>query len=202
MIKRYRQDQIKELANILKKDGVISVPTDTVFGVCARINSKKAYDRLIEVKNRPKSKLFPIMCSDERQIKSIAMVDDRSEKLIHSFMPGPITLILYKKNEIPEYITNEGRTLAIRMAPSKVIEDLIKETKSPIFMSSANKSGEPTCTNLEEIEKKCPLLDGMMEGDVLFGEASTIVDCTSKELKILRQGPITIEQLNEVTKKK
>ena len=74
MIKRYKQTEIEKLAEILKNDGVISVPTDTVFGVCARMNSKIAHDNLIKVKNRPISKSFPIMCADIEQIKNIAIV--------------------------------------------------------------------------------------------------------------------------------
>ena len=80
------------------------------------------------------------------------------------------------------------------------LEELIRKINSPIFMSSANQSGEPTCTNLDEIEKACPLLDGMMEGSVSFGRASTIIDCTSEEIKILRSGPISMEQIKEVIK--
>ena len=64
-------------------------------------------------------------------------------------------------------------------------------------MSSANKSGEPTCTSLDEIEKSCPTLDGMMEGKVSFGKGSTIVDCTSDTIKVLREGPILLEQILE-----
>ena len=89
MIRRYNQNEVDKLAEILKHDGVISVPTDTVYGVCAIINSVKAHDRLMEVKNRPTNKSFPIMCADEKQIKSIAIVDEKAEKLIHAFMPGP-----------------------------------------------------------------------------------------------------------------
>lgn len=196
-MKRYKQNEIDELAEILKKDGAISVPTDTVYGVCARINSIQARDNLAKIKNRPSSKLFPVMCSDEEQIKSIAIVDERAEKIIHNFMPGPITLILKKRSEVPEYINNGEATIAIRMATSKALEELIRKTGSPLFMSSANQSGEATCTNLDEIEKACPTLDGMMEGSVSFGKASTIVDCTSEEIKILREGPISLEQIME-----
>ena len=178
MIKRYKQTEIEKLAEILKNDGVISVPTDTVYGVCARINSKKAHDNLVKTKNRPITKPFPIMCSDEVQIKSIAIVNKKAEKLIKEFMPGPITLILEKRPEVPEYVNNGKATIAVRMATSKAIKELIIKTGCPIFMSSA--------------------LDGMMEGSVKFGKGSTIVDCVSKELKILREGPITIEQIREV----
>lgn len=195
MIKRYKQNEIEELVKILKNDGVISVPTDTVYGICARIDSKIAYDKLMKVKNRPSSKIFPIMCANEEQIKEIAIVNAREEKIIKAFMPGPITLILKKNKELPNYVTNGKDTIAIRMATSEAVKKIILELKSPIFMTSANQSGEKECSNLKEIEEKCPLLDGMMEGNVVFSKGSTIVDCTSEEIKILREGPISIKQI-------
>lgn len=194
-MKRYKQNETDELSEILKKDGVISVPTDTVYGVCARINSIKARNNLIVVKNRPITKPFPIMCASEEQIKDIAIVDDKAEKLIHTFMPGPITLILKKNPEVPDYISNGNNSIAVRMATSKTLKDLIQKTGCPIFMSSANQSEEPTCTSLDEIEKLCPTLDGMMEGNVSFNKASTIIDCTLDEVQILRDGPVSIEQV-------
>lgn len=199
-MRKYKQNETDELAEILKRDGVISVPTDTVFGVCARMNSIQAHDNLARTKNRPSSKLFPVMCADEEQIKSIAIVDEKTERIIHNFMPGPVTLVLEKRPEIPEYVNNGGTTIAVRMATSKPLEELIRKTGSPIFMSSANQSGEPTCTNLDEIEKACPTLDGMMEGNVSFGKGSTIIDCTSEEIKILRPGPISMQQITETLK--
>lgn len=200
-IKRYKQNETDKLAEILKKDGVISVPTDTVYGVCARMNSIKAHNNLMIIKNRPYDKLFPIMCADENQIKSIAIVDEKVEKIIRALMPGPVTLILKKRPELPTYINNGGETIAVRMATSKPLKDLIKKIGCPIFLSSANQSGEPTCTSLDEIEKLCPKLDGMMEGDVSFGKSSTIIDCTLKKIKIIRSGPISMEQIVEVLNK-
>ena len=204
-MKIYKQNEIEELANILKEDGVISVPTDTVYGICARIGSKKAYDKLVDVKKRPSNKSFPVMCLDEEQIKSIAIVNENAEKLIRAFMPGPITLILNKKREAFSYINNAGtRTndeLAVRMATLKILEELLQKTGSPIFLTSANISGGAVCQSLEEIKEVCPDLDGILEGDILLGEASTIVDCTSDEIKIQRSGPISIEEVMEVLKK-
>lgn len=198
MIKRYKQNEIEKLAQILKNDGVISVPTDTVFGICCRINSKIAYYKLITVKNRPIDKSFPVMCANEEQIKRIAIVNEKSEKLIKSFMPGPITLILKKNAKLPQYITNGKDTIAVRMATSEAIEKLILKLGSPIFMTSANQSGKMEATNLDEIEESCPLLDGMMEGTVIFSKGSTIVDCSSDKIKILRKGPISMEQINKI----
>ncbi len=201
-MKKYKQSETDKLAKILKNDGIISVPTDTVYGICARINSIQAYNKLKSIKNRPSNKSFPVMCADEKQIKSIAIVNETVEKLIHAFMPGPITLVLNKKSEAFSYINNRGinatSEMAVRMAPTKVLEDLIYKVESPIFMTSANQSGQSTCKNLDEIEKTFPTLDGIMEGNVSFGNASTIIDCTSETIKIQRTGPISIEQILKV----
>ena len=158
MINRYKKTEIDELAYILKNNGVISVPTDTVYGICASLNSKKAHDKLVKIKNRPEDKAFPVMCANEEQIKSIAIVDTKAEKLIKAFMPGPITLVLKKNNTLPEYVTNGKDTIAIRMATSNTLENLIIKVGNPIFMTSANQSGKPECINLDEIEKSCSFL--------------------------------------------
>ena len=196
MIKRYSCNEINEVICVLENDGVVSVPTDTVFGLCARISSSIAYDKLVKVKNRPLEKSFPIMCANVEQILSVAVPTDVSRKLIDSFMPGPITLVLKKKNGVADYITNGKDTIAIRMATSKVLEDILLSV-GPVFMTSANQSGEPACTNLDEIEDCCPLIDGMLEGDVVFSCSSTIVDCTNG-VKILRAGPISLDDINNV----
>ena len=202
-MKRYKQNEINELVNILKNDGVISVPTDTVYGICACINSPKAYDKLVSIKNRPSSKSFPIMCANEEQINSIAIVNENAKKLIKAFMPGPITIVLNKKTDVVNMINNAGlrstTEVAIRMATSKFLKELILKT-GPIFMTSANKSGEPVCKTLDDIERICPSLDGMLEGNVTFGKESTIIDCTSEEIKIQRQGVISSEQISTVLK--
>ena len=198
-MKRYKQSEIEEVVTVLKNDGVISVPTDTVYGICARINSSKAYNNLVKVKNRPSTKSFPVLCKDLEQIKSIAIVDDKALKLIKAFMPGPLTLVLNKKPETFSYINNAGTRetyeVAVRMIPSKFLNELIEKVGSPLFLTSANKSGMDVCRNLDEIEEECPTLDGMVIGDVSFGEASTIVDLTLGDIKIQRQGPISEDEI-------
>ena len=197
-MKRFSEDDIDEIVDILKNNGVISVPTDTVYGVCARIDSKKAHDNLILVKNRPKTKPFPVMCANEEQIKGIAIVNEKAEKIIKAFMPGPITIVLNKKETVPDYITNGKKTIAIRMATSKTLEKIILSLGTPIFMSSANQSGEKTSESLEEIEKNCPKINGILEGKIKLGVGSTIIDCTSEKIKVLREGPIKLEEINNI----
>ena len=198
MIRKYREDEIEKLTDILLNDVVIAVPTDTVYGLCAKINSKKAYKKLIEIKKRPLNKLFPIMCADEMQLRSIAKINNNANKIINALMPGPITLVLEKKCDFLLEDINKSNTIAVRLATSSLLEELIRNVKEPVFMTSANISGEPVCESIEEIERKCQLIDGIVESDIPNGTASTIIDCTSKEIKIIREGPITIDQIKEV----
>ena len=204
-MKRYKQSEIEEIATILKNDGVISVPTDTVYGICARINSSKAYNNLVKVKNRPSTKSFSVLCKDLEQIESIATLDDKALKLIKAFMPGPLTLVLNKKPETFSYINNAGTRetdeVAVRMIPSEFLNELIDKVGRPLFLTSANKSGMDVCRSLDEIEEECPTLDGMVEGYVSFGEASTIVDLTLDDIKIQRQGPISEDEIMKVLKR-
>ena len=198
MVKIYDENEIDELVYILKNDGVISVPTDTVYGLCGKIDSKKAYEKLLEIKERPINKAFPIMCADEKQVRKIGIVDKNVEKLISEFMPGPITLILERNENLDDYITNGKDTIAVRIATTKALVELIRKVGTPIFMTSANKSGEPECKNIAEIEKLSPLLDGILYGEYSFGKASTIVDCSFGEIKIIRKGPISEKEIRDI----
>ena len=199
-MKKYRSDEIDKLILILNNDGVISVPTDTVYGLCCKVNSEISYERLVNLKNRPSNKSFPIMCSNINQIRNIASVGDREEKLINNFMPGAVTLVLKKHGNVNNAGFRDTDEVAIRMAPSDVLYKIINEV-GPVFMTSANKSGEDVCKNIEQIEKVFPDLDGILLGDVGGTSASTIIDCTGEVLKIQRTGPVTISQINEVLEK-
>ena len=201
MLKIYNENEIDELVYILKNDGVISVPTDTVYGLCGKIDSKKAYEKLLDIKERPINKAFPIMCADEKQVRKIGIVDKNIEKLISEFMPGPITLILERNENLDDYITNGKNTIAVRIATTKALVKLIRKVGTPIFMTSANKSGEPECKNIAEIEKLSPLLDGILYGKYSFGKASTIVDCRFGEIKIIRKGPISEKEIRDILSK-
>ena len=201
MVKIYNENEIDELVYILKNDGVISVPTDTVYGLCGKIDSKKAYEKLLDIKERPINKAFPIMCADEKQVRKIGIVDKNVEKLISEFMPGPITLILERNENLEDYITNGKNTIAVRIATTKALVEIIRKVGTPIFMTSANKSGEPECKNIAEIEKLSPLLDGILYGKYSFGKASTIVDCRFGEIKIIRKGPISEKEIRDILSK-
>ena len=130
-MRRFKAEEIPEIIEILKKDGVISVPTDTVYGVCSQVFSHQAEENLRNVKHRPLTKAFPVMCADLAQIQEIAEVNERAKKVIEGFMPGPITVILKRKDGVNLSQENLD-TIAIRMATSNTLAKIIKGLGRPI----------------------------------------------------------------------
>lgn len=196
-MKIFSESEIDAAADVLNHDGVIAAATDTVFGVCCRMQSEAASERLRDIKHRPMDKAFPIMASDIRQVEEFAIIEETGRKIMTSLLPGPGTVILRKKENLPEYINGGLPTVAVRLATSDQLKKLIEKT-GPLFMTSANQSGQPVCQSIEEIEQACPDLDGILRGQPSFGKASTIMDCTGTDIRILRQGPITEEQIQQV----
>ena len=114
-------------------------------------------------------------------------------------MPRPITIVLKKRDDYS--VNNRGtmdiRDVGIRMATSPVLKEVIYELGTPIFMTSANISGEPVCTSMEEIKEVFPNLDGILEGRVSYGLSSTIVSLVD-DVKIIREGPISSDEIMRV----
>ena len=195
-MKIFSEDEIDAAAEVLNSDGVIAAATDTVYGVCCRMQSQQAQEKLRDIKHRPLDKAFPIMASDIKQVEEFAVIEATGRKIMTSLLPGPGTVILRKKEDLPEYINGGLPTVAVRLATSEQLKKLIEKT-GPLFMTSANQSGQPVCQSIEEIEQSCPDLDGILYGQPSFGKASTIIDCTKEDVRILRQGPITEAQIQK-----
>lgn len=172
--------------DVLKKDGIIAYPTDTVYGLAIRYNSNKALENLINRKKRPKEKSFPIMVSNLKMLKKVAIVNERSEEIINRLMPGALTVVLNKNDETG--------TIAIRMAHEETLKKIIEELNEPIYLTSANLSNYPTCNSPYEIVMY-NLADVIVNGEIKEGIASTIVDLTGDDIKILRQGPISLDDI-------
>ncbi len=187
---------IEEYIECLKNDGVVAYPTDTVYGVCVRFDHQNACEHLRNVKNRPLEKSFPIMVADMEQLEKIAMVNDIDRKLAERFMPGPITLILKKKDIIEPWMNDGKETIAVRMACDDTLKKIIKGLGVPIFMTSANKSGQPVMQTAQEIKEGLEvemIYDSKPGGE----KASTIVDCVNG-YKVLRPGIITQQMIDEI----
>lgn len=198
-MKIIKQHEIKEIVEILENNGVVAIATDTVFGVCATTKSKKALENLVKVKDRPKEKVFPVMCADIEDMRKVAIIDEEAEKIINHFMPGPLTIIAKKNKNVAKYIGND-ETVALRMATSPLLKSIIDALGVPIFMTSANKSGEKEYGSIKEIMDGLPLIDGIVESKPNYERASTIYDCINR--KIIREGIITKKDIEKILKEK
>ena len=192
--KEYSSKDIIEMVELLKNDGVLGVNTDTVMGLAAISTSKKAFDKLVDAKNRPANKLFPIMVSDLEMMEKIAYVSSRDRRIIEKFLPGQITLVLKKRDN--SNIIVDSETVAVRIVNDELLIKLVEDLASPIFLTSANKSGESTTKYASEVYK---IFSGDIEGvlmkDASAYEASTIVDLTNNDIKILIAGNISLEDI-------
>lgn len=193
-------EKLKEVAQIIKNGGVVVFPTDTVYGVGVDGLNSSAIEKLYQVKNRPLNKPICLLVSDMKMIKDIAKdISDIEYKLMKEFFPGPFTIILKKKNIVPDILTANADTVGIRIPDSEIAKKLIELVGGPIATSSANISGQTSGTNIDDIiedigEQVDCIIDG---GKSKLGIGSTIVKVIDGEPKILRQGSITEKNIIE-----
>lgn len=189
---KYKKEDIKEVKDALLNSKIVAFPTDTVFGLACLYGDESAYQKIYEAKNRSINKKLPIMVSDYDMLARYCEIDEKTKKLINKFMPGAITLILkYKDND---------ETVAVRMPDDKWIIDLIKIIDKPLYVTSANISGNGSLIKCEDVLNQIgDKVDGIVMADASGKQASTIVDCVNN-FEILRKGPISISQIMDVLK--
>ena len=198
----YNKEDLDLVANELLKGKVIAFPTDTVYGVGVIYNDLDALNRLKQAKDRPETKPIPTMVGSIDDLETVAYVNDDVLKVAKAFMPGPITLILPKKENVCDFVTNGKNSIAVRIPNNEFLLSLIKKSGKALLVSSANISGKDNCFNTDDVIRQLDgRIAGIVEGESGGSMASTIVDMTGDEPLIIREGPITYNQINEVLKK-
>ena len=196
---RFEREDIDVVTELLMEGSVVAFPTDTVFGLGVIYDDEDALKRLKEAKGRPEEKPIPTMVGNVEQLHQVAIVNDTALKLAHAFMPGALTLILKKKPTVKDYVTNGLDTIGIRMPDDAFVLKVIQGCGKPLLVTSANISGEETGLNSAQVIKQ---LDGRIDAIVLGTAngktASTIVDVSNDDVKILREGPISEAMIQEV----
>lgn len=199
MDKKSLNVQIQEASFSLLNHGVIAFPTETVMGLGVVYNDKEAYNRLNFIKHRPEDHPYTMMLSHPDEIEKYARIDSRSAKIIKAFMPGSITLLLPVKENVPEWVTHNTGVIGMRVPSNEEALLLLKQVKLPLLVPSANRSGEKPALTSEEVKDIFGNeLDYIITGKSISSIPSTIADLTKNEIKIIRQGPITMEQINAV----
>ena len=187
---------LEQAAVIIREGGVVAFPTDTVYGIGVSAFDSRAIDKLYRIKNRPRKKAIPLLLADREDLSLVSLTPGTAvEKLIHSFWPGALTLILPKNSSLPDNLSPTS-TIGVRVPNHDQTRQLIRRT-GPLAATSANRSGQPSGRSAQEVQKQFQtridlILDG---GPSTVQPPSTVLDCTDQSWNILRQGPITRENI-------
>ncbi|MCS7091859.1 MAG: L-threonylcarbamoyladenylate synthase [Patescibacteria group bacterium] len=181
---------------VLENKGVVVYPTDTAYGIGVNAFEEEAIKKLYKLKGRDFSKPTHVVVKNWKMIKKIAYTNGLARKFYDKFLPGPLTIILTKKNLIPDILTAKTKTIGIRIPKCNVTKMLSSHLKLPYTTPSANRSGEKTPYSIEEVASVLDLsqVDLVLDGGKLPNvPPSTIVDLTSNEIKIIREGTLSLE---------
>ena len=194
-------EQIKAAVNVLASGGVAAIPTDTLYGLAASALDESAALKIYELKGRPEGMALPLLLSDAEDVRMCAEeVPQAAWTLMERFWPGALTLVVHKCSAIPDIVTAELDTVAVRVPDHPVPRAMAKMLDAPITGTSATLSGRPGITNAADVRREFGdtidfVLDG---GDAPGGVASTIVDVSGDELKLLREGAVSREDIEAV----
>ena len=190
---------IRRAMEILSKGGLVAFPTDTVYGLGAPAFDGKAVESIYQAKDRPIEKAIPVLIGDDSDLEKISDdIPGAVRKLASRFWPGPLTVIVPKKSTLPETVSATS-TVGVRVPDHPVARALLR-LAGPMAVTSANISGQPSPSTAQEVLDQ---LNGRIElildgGRTPGGVPSTLVDCTKGEIKVLREGPISLEQILSV----
>ena len=188
----------------LKKGKLIVYPTDTVYGIGGVITNEETIKNIYKAKDRSFSSPLIALVSDIQKIEKIAIIKeenrDKIEKLIKKFWPGGLTIILESKEIVPPIMISNGKTVGVRMPDHEIALKIIESAGGILPTTSANISGEATPRSYDELDEKFTnrvdiVVDG---GKCPIGTASTIIDLSSSNIKILREGAISKEEIEKI----
>lgn len=191
-------EKLKKPAEMIKEGKIVIFPTETVYGIGTNGLKSDSIKKIYEIKKRDFNKPISLLVNSIEMIETVAEdISDLEYALINRFCPGPFTIILKKKKEVPDILTANGDTVGIRMPDSLIARTLIDYSGVPIATPSANISGKPSGTSVDNIMKDFKdSVDCIIDsGESKLGIASTIVKVENEKPIILREGSIKKDEI-------
>ena len=198
---KYQKESIKEAAEYIKQGKLVLFPTETVYGIGANGLDAPAVKNIFIAKGRKQDNPLILHVSSIDMVERIAKdINDIEYELMKKFFPGPLTIILKRKDIVPNIVTGNLDTVGIRMPSNEIAHDLIELSNTPIAAPSANISGKPSGTNIEDIfNELSDRVDYIIDaGQTDIGVESTVIRVIENNIHILRPGKITKEDLETV----
>lgn len=197
--KVYNQNEYKYLVEDLLNGKVVAFPTETVYGLAIVYDDINAFNRLYQIKNRSITKPISMMVSNKENIEKVAFIDENSNKVIDKFMPGELTLILKAKDNLPEHVTFNLKTVGVRIPKFDLALKILTEVNKPLLVTSANISNTKALVKYEDVIKE---FDGKIASlialDALDSEPSSVVCVFDDDVKMFRQGKISKQEIINV----
>jgi L-threonylcarbamoyladenylate synthase len=190
---------VARAAEILQAGGVIAYPTETLYGLGALAGNARAVERLRKIKGKAEPML--VLVSGVAMAKRYAVLDRRAQKIARKFWPGPLTLILKSKTDMLLTARGGSRGIGLRASSDPFAMALVEALGEPIISTSANRSGEKPLTSAGRIAKELGSgLDLVVNAGLRAGKASTLVDLSGPEMKLVREGALKFELIRKVAK--
>jgi tRNA threonylcarbamoyl adenosine modification protein (Sua5/YciO/YrdC/YwlC family) len=193
-----RESAIDAAGLAIQRGQLVVLPTDTVYGVAADAFDPAAVKSLLQAKGRGRDMPPPVLVSSATTIDALAVnVPEYARTLVERFWPGPLTLVCHQQSSLQWDLGDTRGTVAIRMPDHEIARELLERT-GPLAVSSANTTGSPAATDADEAERMLGeevevIIDAGAAGG---GEASTIIDVTGEQGRVLRRGALPLEELN------
>ncbi len=195
--KEHLKAALSEAAEVLGRGGIVACPTESSYGLCARYDDQNALERLFRLKGRTREKPFPLVIGETGKLAALASgVWPAALKLASEFWPGPLTVLLNARAGLSELLSREGK-VAVRVPGPSFALELARSFGLPMTATSANPSGLAPATSAGEVQDYFGdsvdlIVDG---GESPGGPPSTIVDVTLGEIKVLREGAISLDEI-------
>jgi tRNA threonylcarbamoyl adenosine modification protein (Sua5/YciO/YrdC/YwlC family) len=190
------RDVVDYAASFIRRGRVVSIPTDTFYGLAADPFNLYAIERVFQIKGRPETRALPILVNSiEQAVGLVRDVPDAFLTLAHKFWPGPLTLVVEATHRLPLKVTGNTGRVALRWADSRIATALIEAVGGPVTGTSANLSGHPSCT-IEQLGDRLPLI--LDSGDTGGTLASTIVRIDGDSWCIAREGALPDAEIHKI----
>lgn len=192
------EDAVAEAVAVLRRGGTVVLPTDTVYGIAALPSHAAAVQRVFELKQRPEGMHVAVLVSGPEQLPLVSQdVDDRAERLARRFWPGALTLVLPGATALVAELGDGDGTVGVRCPDHDLVRAIAGEV-GPLATTSANRHGHPTPDTAEGVARELPGADLVIDGGVCAGGvASTVVSLVGAAPEILREGPVTAEEISD-----
>src|SRR3954469_1727943 len=189
--------KIRRAVDALTAGEVIGYPTDTVYGLGCDISSKKAVDRLYQIKGMDHAHPLAFICPDLSEIARYAIVDNQVYRVLRRFLPGPYCFILEATREVPRILQTKRKTIGIRVPNHEVITAVVRELGRPIISTTAQRAGAEPHVDAREIDDDFNGLGLVIDAGAGGLVPTTVVDLTVSPPVIIREGAGPVEEIVE-----